>query len=98
MADERRDESPGRATGARVHDDAGRLVDDEEILVLERYDEILGRLHRLVGRHRNRSLERDLLAARQAVALRPHDAVDTNSLCLDQPFGRTARADHVLSR
>jgi hypothetical protein len=72
--------------GSRVHDDPGRLVDDEEVLVLERDPqvELFGlELGALLGRE----LELQRLATREAVALGRWGPVDANRTGLDQPLG-----------
>jgi hypothetical protein len=74
-----------------MDDDPGRLVHDEERVVLEgdakRY--LLGLELGLV---RLRRLEDELLPARQPVALRPGLAVDERA-AFEHPLGRRARAD-----
>ena len=62
------DERSGRVAGRRVDDDAGRLVDDEQVLVLVWNAEI-DLLRRELRRGRGR-LEFDVLPAPQAPALR----------------------------
>ena len=74
----------------RVDDDSGRLVHDEEVLVLEGdpQREVLGLERGLrLGR-----LEGDLLPAREAVALGPRLAVDERARLREQPLGRRTRA------
>jgi hypothetical protein len=84
-------EGSGRVTDARMDDDAGRLVDDEQVLVLPGHVEI----HRLrlerwcVGGQ----LDHDVLPALEAVALLPGLAVDEDGAACDQPLGERARAD-----
>jgi hypothetical protein len=89
--EERLHQRPARVAGRGVDDDPGRLVDDEEVLVLvgdpERH---LLRLQRSGGRRR---LELDRLAAREPVALGARLAVDQHRALLEQPLGCGARAE-----
>ena len=87
---------PGRVAGRRVDDDSGGLVDDEESLVLEGHaqGELLGLERR--GRT-DRQVERDLLPALEAVALRPHVAVDQHAAVADEAFGVRPRLDRLVS-
>ena len=62
-------ERAARVPGRRVHDDAGRLVHDEEVLVLVR-DRELGQRDGAAPRRPARRLDRDLLPTRELVALR----------------------------
>ena len=84
------DERAGRVSGPRVDGDAGRLVDDEQLLVLvgdakiERGRDELGRRGRL---------EFDLLPRLQSVRLRPRRTVDAYVARVQQPLGGRARAD-----
>ena len=71
-----------------VDDDAGRLVDDEQVLVLPDDVEV-----HLLGRERagrRRELDDDLLPALEPVALRPRLTVDEDSAVGDQPLGERA--------
>ena len=71
---------------ARVDDDAGGLVDHEQMLVLP--DDV--ELH-LLGRERTgfgRELDDDLLPALEPVALRPRLTVDEDGAVGDQPLGQ----------
>src|SRR5205823_6139634 len=81
-----------RVTGRRVHDEARRFVDDDEMLVLVR-DPQVHRLGREAGLLRLRWLELDLLSTRQAVALAARVAVDPHGLGLEEPLGHTPGAD-----
>ena len=83
---ERLRERAARVPGRRVHDDAGGLVDDEEMLVLVR-DRELGQGDRRLRGGRSRRLDRDLLAAHELVALRPGLAVHEHGAGLEQPLG-----------
>src|SRR5579884_3087859 len=68
VRDEAVDERAARVPGRRVHDEAGGLVDDEEVLVLVGNREL--HLLRLdAGRRSLRRLELELLPAGKAVAL-----------------------------
>jgi hypothetical protein len=73
-----------------VDDDAGRLVDHQQVVVLvgdpKRHLFALERLRR--GR-----LELDRLSALEAVALRSSGPVDPDGACSDDAFRRRARAD-----
>ena len=81
---------PGRVAPGGVDDDAGRLVDDEQILVLvgdrRTGPTWLGR-HRAAARHRPRSARRP----RPTWRLRRSTAVDPHQLGVDQASGRCAR-------
>ena len=79
-------ERPGPVSARGVHHDSRRLVDDQQVLVLVRDDEV----HRLWLERRRRHcrrLEFDLLAACELVALRPRAAVDEHSALADQLAG-----------
>ena len=85
-------ERPARVPGRRMHDETRRLVDDEQMLVLVRHDEIhLLRLER--ARRCGRRLELELLPALELVALRARAAVDEHAAAAQQPLGYRARAD-----
>ena len=74
--------------GARVDDDAGGLVDDEQVLVLPDHVEV-----HLLGRERaglGRKLDDDLLPALEPVALRPGLTVDEDGAVRDQALGERA--------
>ena len=77
---------PVRVTAGRMHDEPGRLVDHEHVLVLPED----GDLDRLGDERRgDRELDLDLLAAREAMALRPPLAVDEGSAGGDEPLGES---------
>ena len=82
-------ERPGAAAGSGMDDDAGRLVDDEQVLVLEgdAQRDVLA-FERCRGGLR---LELDRLSTREAVALRPRRAVDRGLPSVDQPLGGRPR-------
>jgi hypothetical protein len=71
-----------------VDDHPGRLVDDEQVLVLVRDRKVDGL--RDERRRRRGWLELDLLPALEPVALRAAGAVDEGRARLDQPLGRGA--------
>jgi hypothetical protein len=75
-----------------MDDDPRGLVDDEQVLVLERDPErkLLGLERRWRGRRR---LEAQLLPAREPVALRPRLAVDEGRALREQSLSRRPRAD-----
>ena len=83
--------------GRRVNDDASRLVDDEQVLVLPDNPqvEILGleSAGLTLGR-----LELDRLSSSEPVALRAPRTVDQDLARVEQPFGGRARANVVESR
>jgi hypothetical protein len=92
LSDQAVDERPGPMARARMHDDPGRLVDDEEMLVLVGDAEVdLLALQRL-GLLR-RKLELELLPTLQSVALRSSAPVYPDRAGRQQPFGCRARAD-----
>ena len=78
--------------GDGMDDDAGRLVDDEHVLVLpgdpERHLLALELVRDRLGHG-----QLELLAALEPVRLRPPLAVDDRRALLQQPLGRGARAD-----
>ena len=76
----------------RVDDEPGRLVDDEQVLVLVG-DPQVERLVRARARRSRARLELDLLPALEPVALRARDAVDEHRAGGEQALGRGARAD-----
>jgi len=75
-----------------VHDDAGRLVYHQQVLVLPGDPEWKLLPHQL-GRAAFGQLERELLPAFEPVALRPDGAVDERGTALEQSLRRRARAD-----
>ena len=80
-----------RAVAARrMHDDAGRLVHDEHVLVLPRHGE-RGRRRLRRGRGRGRRHD-DALAAGERVALRAPRPVHGHVPAVDQPLRGRARA------
>ena len=74
--------------GARVDDDARRLVDHEQVLVLP--DDV--EVHLLGGERAGLGgqLDDDLLPALEPVALRARLAVDEHGAVGDQPLGERA--------
>ena len=90
------DESLGEraacVTGRRMHDDAGGLVDDEEMLVLVR-DHELGEIARRLRDGRRRRLDRDLLTADELVALGAGLTVHQHGARGEEPLGCGARSD-----
>jgi hypothetical protein len=75
-----------------MHDKTRRLVDDEQMLVFVRNDEIhLLRLER--ARRYGRRLELELLPALELVTLRTRATVDEHATASKQPFGYRARPD-----
>jgi hypothetical protein len=74
-----------------VHDDPGRLVDDEQVLVLvgDPERQLLG----LEARLRLGGLEGDLLATLESMTLGPRLAVDEYRVLGQKPLRRGARAD-----
>ena len=80
-----------RVPGRRVYDDAGGLVDDEEMLVLVR-DRELGQGDRRLRGGRSRRLDRDLLAAYELVALRPGLAVHEHGAGREEPLRSPTRS------
>ena len=84
-------ERPALVARPGMNDDAGRLVDDEQVLVLPDDVEI-----HLLGLERaglGGELDDDLLPALEPVALRPRLAVDEDGAVGDQPLGERPRAD-----
>ena len=84
------DERAGGVPGRRMDDEAGRLVDDQQVLVLVGDAEV----HRLRLERRTRRLRRlelELLAALELPALRPRAAVDEHRR--KYPLRDAARAD-----
>ena len=75
----------------RMDDEPGRLVDDEQVVVLVG-DPYLGR-RRSVGLPEGAALDADLLPARQPVALGTRLAVDEHRPGGQQPFGGGPGAD-----
>ena len=79
-------------TRRRMHDDAGGLVDDEQVLVLVA-DGQLGRRDRGLGGRRLRRLDRDFLSAGELVALSARLAVDKDRTGREQSLGSGTRSD-----
>ncbi len=86
-------ERPGAVAASRVHDDAGRLVDDQQVLVLVGDRERRGRSFR--GRRGVRGLDLDPLAGAHRVALRPRPPVDQHAARVDQALGAGAGAERL---
>jgi len=86
------DERSVGVAGRGMNDDAGGLVDDEEVLVLEGDAEVdvLGHEH---VRLRRRQVDVEELAALEPAALRGRSTVDPHRAGGDQPLGGRARAD-----
>jgi hypothetical protein len=91
------DERAARVPGRGVDDDARRLVDNEQVLVLVR-DSKRDVLRLDDTRTPVRELELHLLPALEAMALRPPRAVDERAALADEPLGRRARADFLERR
>ena len=85
-------ERPARVAGRRVDDDARRLVDDEQVLVLpgDAQVDVLGHQLRLGALGR---LELELLPAGDPVALRARGAVHGDGAGGEQPLRLLARVD-----
>ncbi len=75
-----------------VDDDAGRLVDHDEVLVFVG-DRQVDLLRRDPGRLRSRQRELQLLPTRESVALRSRAAVDEDGALREKPLRERARAD-----
>jgi hypothetical protein len=75
-----------------MHDDACRLVDDEEVLVRVGDRELGSRDGRLRGRRRRR-LDRDLLPTGELVTLPLDPAVHEHGAGVEQSLGRRPGAD-----
>jgi hypothetical protein len=75
-----------------MDDQPGRLVDDQQVLVLvgDAQVKLFGLERRLFPRRR---VDLELLATRQAVTLSSRLTVDSNGTCTDQTLGGRARAD-----
>ena len=86
------DERSLRMAGRRMDDETGRLVDDEQVLVLVRHGEV-DLLRDEPARPRRGRLELELLAADEPVALRTRPPVDEHAAVLDQPLGDRPRPD-----
>ena len=86
------DERAARVARSGVHDDPGRLVDDEQVLVLvgnaERHVLRFDRRRRGLGR-----LELDLLPALEAMALGTQLSVDSHDTSGQEALSGRARAD-----
>ena len=78
--------------GRRVDDDPGRLVDDEQVLVLVG-DSQVDRLGLEPERRLGRGVDLELLPTFETVALRPRRPVEADDACGDQPLGFAARSD-----
>ena len=85
-------ERSGGVTRARVDDEPGGLVHDEEVLVLVGDAELERPVLDVRGRIRS-CLDVDRLARGEAVAFRAGDAVDRDRSGRDQPLGNRARGD-----
>src|SRR5262249_8379318 len=95
-ADKPVDERTARVPGRRVHDNAGGLVDHEQVLVLVRHPQ--RHVLALEGRRGPlRHAELRLPPAHEAVALGPSPPVDERRAVLDQPLGRRTGA-HLRQR
>ena len=84
MADQRIDQRPRRVSRRRMHDEPGRLVDDEEMGVLEDHverDVLAGR--RRVDRGRNVKGD-DLPGAHRKIGVGDARAIDRDGARLDQ--------------
>src|SRR5215213_4614435 len=90
-ADQAVDERARPAAGSGMHDDPGRLVDHEQVVVLVRNAEV-GGLRLEPGRRRRGSLELDLLPTLEPMALRARLAVDGDA-AVQRTFRRRARPD-----
>jgi len=92
VPEQRVDEGPGRVSRPRVDGDAGRLVDDQQMLVLVGDPEIqlLADERRRLGRG-----QLDALSRLDPVRLRPLLAVDEDVSRVQQALRRCARADRV---
>jgi hypothetical protein len=76
-------ERPGRVPGSRMDDQPGRLVDDEQVLVLPRDPQLHLLRHELGGPALGR-VQLELLAAGEAEALRACRAVDEHAALREQ--------------
>jgi hypothetical protein len=92
MGEQPVDQGPDRVSGRRVDDEAGGLVDDEQMLVLPR-DPQLHLLGDEIARHGLGRVQLDLLAADEPKALRAHLAVDVHPASGEQALGGRAGAD-----
>ena len=92
VRDEPVHQRPGRMARRRMGDDACRLVDDEEMLVLVRDAQVHRLADDICGRG-GRRLELDLLAAGEPVALRLRSSVDADVPRGEEPLGGRTRAD-----
>ena len=86
----------GSVAGRWVHDEAGRLVDDQQVLVLMHHPG--AQLLRLEGGRLHVEVDIDALPAREAVALRSPRAVDRDPSPAEQPLCFRARTDLVQRR
>src|SRR5439155_9855860 len=87
------DERPFGAPRPGVHHQTGRLVDDQEMVVLEGDAKLHGLLLERSGRRR--WLERDLLPTPEAMAFRAGMPIDQDSALGHEPLGRGPGA-HLL--
>ena len=85
-------ERAARVTGCRVHDDAGGLVHDEEVLVGVG-DRELGRLDVRLRLGRHRRLDLELFPAGELVALAASPPVHEHGAGREKPLGGAARPD-----
>ena len=81
------DDRAVRVAGRRVHDHAGGLVHDQQVLVLVGDAQPLDRLRLEHALPALGQLERELLAACQPVALRAHGAVNEHGPGAEQTLG-----------
>src|SRR5918999_608880 len=79
------DEGPGAVTGGRVHDHAGRLVDDEEMLVLVR-DAKIELLWLEFRGGAPGDVAPEPLPAHEPVALRAGAALDEDAALAEKPL------------
>ena len=92
-ARQRLHERPVGVPVARVHDDAGRLVDHEQVLVLVGDPELRRRRRRRAARLRQRRRRRTSSPPGEHVALGLRHAVDAHEPGVDQLLRLRARAD-----
>ena len=91
MGDERVDERAARMPRRRMHDEPGRLVDHDEVVVLVD-DRERDRLRLRLGRHRRRHDERDARARARLERRIAHDGVvDGDAPVADQRLQAAAR-------
>ena len=92
------DDRAVRVAGRRVDDDAGRLVHDQQVLVLVGDAQALDRLRLEDALPALGQLEVELLAARQPVALRSHGTVHEHGPEPEQALGLGPGADTLTGR